>query len=235
MSKILEQLEASGEPVDRAVARALRIYQAALKSLGKRAHLGYEPRDIKKFGAVKVIEKRVLNKSDGFEIVSPGDSYEAIVVRFQDRFSPEAVAEARRRLNEHHEAFGPTTDDAALDHRSKKLLEIGFPNVPEGQEKPAQVAAVSIVFYRDPKVKAYVLLRAQGCCESCGSAAPFKTAIGLDYLEIHHMRPLAFGGSDRVQNTVALCPNCHRAVHYACDAAALKKSIYEKVSQLVEE
>ncbi|HHZ90859.1 TPA: HNH endonuclease [Candidatus Poribacteria bacterium] len=29
------------------------------------------------------------------------------------------------------------------------------------------------------------------------------------YLEIHHLRQLAAGGSDTIQNAVVVCPNCH--------------------------
>ena len=56
--------------------------------------------------------------------------------------------------------------------------------------------------------------------------APFARADGDAYLATHHVVWLAQGGSDTVENTVALCPNCHRKmtgsfVHiYVYDAAA---------------
>jgi 5-methylcytosine-specific restriction protein A len=90
-------------------------------------------------------------------------------------------------------------------------------------------------FSRDPQVKAYVLRRAKGHCESCGNPAPFKTTQGIAYLEIHHLRRLADGGSDRVQNSVAVCPNCHRALHDAEDATQITEQIYKCVPGLIHE
>lgn len=35
----------------------------------------------------------------------------------------------------------------------------------------------------------------------------------LPYLEVHHIKILSHGGSDSVENVVALCPNCHKKIH----------------------
>lgn len=34
------------------------------------------------------------------------------------------------------------------------------------------------------------------------------------FLEQHHIIPRAKGGSDGIENVIALCPNCHREVHH---------------------
>lgn len=111
----------------------------------------------------------------------------------------------------------PTPDRKKLDVNIKtilanpKLLSVR----PKGQEKPA-IQFVQVVQYaRDPRVVAYVLNRAQGVCEACDNPAPFKRADGSPYLEAHHIVPLAEGGPDTVENCAALCPNCHRAMHFA--------------------
>ncbi|MBC8673865.1 HNH endonuclease [Aeromonas hydrophila] len=45
--------------------------------------------------------------------------------------------------------------------------------------------------------------------------APFnRVSDGTPYLEVHHIQPLANGGEDTIQNTMALCPNCHRKRHF---------------------
>ena len=49
------------------------------------------------------------------------------------------------------------------------------------------------------------------------------------------MKTLVQGGSDRVQNTAALCPNCHRALHYASNATELANRVYSRVTQLIPE
>ncbi|MCD8189512.1 MAG: HNH endonuclease [Clostridiales bacterium] len=36
---------------------------------------------------------------------------------------------------------------------------------------------------------------------------------GEPYLEVHHVVWLSRGGADSLDNTVALCPNCHARVH----------------------
>lgn len=80
---------------------------------------------------------------------------------------------------------------------------------------PQQVQVVSIAYRRNPDVVAEIVIRANGKCERCGSAAPFLRARdGTPYLEAHHWEPLAKGGEDTVQNAAALCPNCHRELHF---------------------
>ena len=34
------------------------------------------------------------------------------------------------------------------------------------------------------------------------------------FLEAHHIKQLAKGGLDTISNAVAVCPNCHRELHY---------------------
>lgn len=83
--------------------------------------------------------------------------------------------------------------------------------------QPQRVAVLSYEFVRNPDVVAEVLYQAYqtGChCGRCGREAPFKKRDGTPYLEVHHVQPLAEGGDDTVANAIALCPNCHRELHY---------------------
>ena len=57
------------------------------------------------------------------------------------------------------------------------------------------------------------MLRAQGICELCDKSAPFLKPDGEGFLEVHHIQHLANDGDDSIENTVALCPNCHRKMH----------------------
>ncbi|WP_245612033.1 HNH endonuclease [endosymbiont 'TC1' of Trimyema compressum] len=44
--------------------------------------------------------------------------------------------------------------------------------------------------------------------------APFKNKANKPYLETHHIIWLSEGGrGDTIDNTVALCPNCHKKMH----------------------
>jgi len=63
-------------------------------------------------------------------------------------------------------------------------------------------------------------------------SAPFSKEDGVPYLEVHHVVHLANDGSDTTANTVAACPNCHRALHLASNKDSLIDSLYAKVGRL---
>ena len=71
----------------------------------------------------------------------------------------------------------------------------------------------TITYYRDPYLKEMVKRIADGKCQYCGNNAPFFDQNKDPYLEEHHVKRLADGGSDTMDNVVAICPNCHRKVH----------------------
>jgi len=82
-------------------------------------------------------------------------------------------------------------------------------------EFPKRRQVVSTEFHRSALVILTVLEDANGICEECGEKAPFlKRKDRLPYLEVHHRVPLSKGGKDKVENAVALCPNCHREEHH---------------------
>lgn len=84
-----------------------------------------------------------------------------------------------------------------------------------GQEQGHKEArrVVSRSHARSPYVAELTKRRAAGVCELCQSPAPFKSKKGEPYLEVHHIQWLSKGGLDVPENTVALCPNCHRKMH----------------------
>lgn len=106
---------------------------------------------------------------------------------------------------------------------------------PPGSSKPGTTISQVIQFKRDPQVKGWVLRQAKGVCECCNQPAPFEGTDGEPFLEVHHVRKLAEGGSDTVNNAVAICPNCHRALHYGMKAKEMIDSIYYKVVRLIRE
>ncbi|RQU00661.1 hypothetical protein DF146_02160 [Burkholderia cenocepacia] len=42
-------------------------------------------------------------------------------------------------------------------------------------------------------------------------------------------------GSDTPTNAVAVCPNCHRQLHFSENARAYRETLYGKVAELVRE
>lgn len=66
-----------------------------------------------------------------------------------------------------------------------------------------------------------VLKAANGRCELCGQTFPDGEA----FLEAHHVIWLRDGGTPTIDNTVALCPNCHKRIHIYRDSADTEKLI----------
>jgi len=128
----------------------------------------------------------------------------------------------------------PTSDKVALEEKVKSLLFTDIPD-PTGNLSPNKTSQNTEAFVRDPKVKAWVLKSANGICELCNSPAPFIKQDGMPYLEVHHVLPLSEGGSDRVSNTVAVCPNCHMKFHYSSDKLKIRKDIIHKTDRLISE
>lgn len=123
------------------------------------------------------------------------------------------------------EEYAPTADSQELDERTRRLRRKIVTGIPKGVEFPKHAQASTTSFCRDPLVKAWVLNNANGVCEGCKSPAPFKAIDGFPYLEVHHIRPLSEGGSDTIDNTMALCPNCHRRCHVSSDRQEFSDSL----------
>lgn len=122
--------------------------------------------------------------------------------------------------DEEKEAHAKTMDieslkAAAEKHRKKDPIE--------------KVVAVKQIA-RDPYIAEYAKQKAKGICQLCGECAPFTDKKGMPYLECHHIIWLANGGEDSIENTVALCPNCHKKMHVVADendvALLIKKRRY---------
>ncbi|GAB3482291.1 HNH endonuclease [Azotobacter salinestris] len=75
-------------------------------------------------------------------------------------------------------------------------------------------SSVRRLYRRSEQVREYVLMRANGICESCRKPAPFKRKDGSPYLEPHHINRLSDGGLDHPQYIGAICPSCHREIHH---------------------
>lgn len=85
----------------------------------------------------------------------------------------------------------------------------------DAPKMPSRKIVTALNYKRNPDVVAEVLFRANGKCEACGADAPFlRKSDNTPYLEVHHIKQLAKGGEDTVENAIALCPNCHREQHF---------------------
>lgn len=144
-----------------------------------------------------------------------------------------AVLASYRDINT--DIYAPTADEDVLSQRVSNLRRQGLIGVPRGIQAPQRVSSAHTAFVRDPSVKAWVLENAKGICEGCSQHAPFILEDGTPFLEVHHVCPLADGGSDRTINAVALCPNCHRRCHLSSDREDFAATLYKTISRLVPE
>ena len=89
-------------------------------------------------------------------------------------------------------------------------------------KKSSYRSVASTTYVRDPYIAEYAKNRAKGICQLCGQKAPFNDKDGNPYLESHHIIWLSKGGDDSIENTVALCPNCHRKMHVIANEQDVK-------------
>lgn len=80
-------------------------------------------------------------------------------------------------------------------------------------EKPGTRKIVSTIYERNPYLVELVKRKSKGICDLCKEKAPFKDKKGEHFLEVHHIVWLSQNGEDKLENMVALCPNCHRKMH----------------------
>jgi hypothetical protein len=106
------------------------------------------------------------------------------------------------------------------------------PRPPAGVLEPRTAEATVTQVLRNADVKAWVISQAEGRCECCGFEAPFSFPDGRPYLEVHHIVRLADRGPDTIDNAVALCPNCHRELHYGQRAKELVERLYAERTRL---
>ena len=106
---------------------------------------------------------------------------------------------------------------------------------PLGSQKPKKSQTSSTVYVRNPDVVAWVLSFANGICECCKKSAPFIKEDGDPFLEVHHLKQLADGGSDTTTNAIAVCPNCHRELHFGKNKSIIKMKVFASVKRLINE
>lgn len=79
---------------------------------------------------------------------------------------------------------------------------------------PERRSAVTSVFDRNPLVVLTTKMRGGYKCEVPNCKAPaFKDSSGKHYVEVHHLTPLAKGGTDSIDNTACVCASHHRELH----------------------
>lgn len=118
--------------------------------------------------------------------------------------------------------------ESAYDTRVKALRDTPTARLEELNRSAghARRETSGSTFVRNPIVIELRRRRADYCCEQPGCNWKGFAPDGSDpFVEVHHIHPLAEGGPDTLHNTAALCPNCHRAAHYAVDRSDRRRAL----------
>jgi 5-methylcytosine-specific restriction protein A len=135
-------------------------------------------------------------------------------LRLRSGLPPAVPGQTIRDLERRQTRYAKTLTDDQLAEQAARI----------GGNNGSRISSAR-VYVRSAVVAEYALRRARGRCELCNREAPFRDKKGQPFLEVHHVVWLAKGGHDTIENTVALCPNCHRRMHMldlASDREVLK-------------
>ena len=106
------------------------------------------------------------------------------------------------------------TYEEKMEHANKiEIHNLKNIAIKQSSQSPKIINGTTKTYSRSPYISQYAKRMAAGVCQLCGNPAPFKRNDGEHYLETHHIVWLSKGGEDSIENTVALCPNCHRKMH----------------------
>jgi 5-methylcytosine-specific restriction protein A len=177
---------------------------------------------------MKITRDTDVSKKPRYYISSKGDNYKFIIeyclipkytnIKIEKKSLPDGVSQytfflEAVGLDDTKRIFDDAYSKEVGKHQKKNMDELYKEASRKNRKGITKKVTTTKVYVRDPKVSAYVKKRAGGKCDLCKLEAPFTDSAGNPYLEEHHVVKLADGGSDSIDNTVALCPNCHRKVH----------------------
>jgi predicted HNH restriction endonuclease len=116
---------------------------------------------------------------------------------------------------------------AEVRRLSEKSLDALMSTYKKASKLPTKRKKVSVSTYsRSPLVAAITLKRADWKCEVSACTSPvLEGNDGVPLMEVHHLHRLADGGADEIGNTVCVCPNHHRALHYGKAASKLRQGL----------
>lgn len=108
-----------------------------------------------------------------------------------------------------------------------------FDRAKKAAGKPMKKLVEHNDFVRNPYVVAAAILRSEGTCDMPGcSCVLFEKDDGTSYLEVHHIVPLAEDGDDTLTNAAAICPHCHRKLHYGKGREAYRMTLKTYIATL---
>lgn len=116
-----------------------------------------------------------------------------------------------------------------IDHLRKRAYQASL----EVKDDPKP--STRKIFERSKDVHQYVLARANGACEAraCDQPPSFiNKRTNQPYLEAHHTHRRSDAGPDAPTHVIALCPACHRRVHFGVDGDTYNEALKVDVADL---
>jgi 5-methylcytosine-specific restriction enzyme A len=118
-----------------------------------------------------------------------------------------------------------------------------FQNAIEFDEIPNKVSKTTSSYPRNPKLAQKAITNANHECENKREHWLFKSRrTNQNFVEAHHLFPVAATellgkNMDFVENIFALCPGCHRAIHYGDNQSSFEiiNHLYELRKPLFEQ
>lgn len=146
----------------------------------------------------------------------------------RDTSEEQERADSTAESGEKHESESVTTEP----NSDKDLTDLRRKAERAATEDPARdtSATPGSAYQRSESIKQYAKARADGNCEYCGEQAPFETPEGEPYLEVHHVNELGEGGEDSPDKVVALCPSCHKEIHYGDQGDQINDELRQKLA-----
>lgn len=189
---------------------------------------------------MRLVDVQTLSPAISLETLKTFEKTNAVIHKARNYTLRHALVvdgDDAREFRDLVESIQPPRAEATADYEQLRKManrlrgRIGK-TLPRGNAAPPRSAGSASRFARLPEVVAYVQDRANGVCELCGDDAPFLDKDGFPFLEVHHVRFLAHGGPDVIQNASALCPNCHRACHHSAAPDILRRRLISQVGEL---
>jgi 5-methylcytosine-specific restriction protein A len=119
---------------------------------------------------------------------------------------------------------------APIDLRSARVRALSAAVARNGEGTPNKGSRN--LYVRSRAVRDYVLLRANGHCELCSAPAPFLNLDREPYLEPHHTTRVSDGGPDHPSFVGALCPACHREIHFGQHGASRNAELQARLREI---
>lgn len=165
-----------------------------------------------------ITEKEIIENADFY-----GCEFEKVHNNTQDKF--------------HYRLDNPSKEFKIFINKlvEEQYKPLPIDTIPQGNKNPSKTEVTTLQYSRDKEIVAWILQNSNGYCECCKEKSPFNKEDGSPFLEVHHMKQLSENGSDTVTNAIAICPNCHRELHYGINNKILMEHIYSSVKRLLKE